>query len=43
MALLNEKEENNYQTFSCDNAEVTFDNNGYIVKAKDSHLLCGVI
>lgn len=34
MALFNEKEENNYQTFSCDNAEVTFDNNGYIVKAK---------
>lgn len=27
MALFNEKEENNYQTFSCDNVEVTFDNN----------------
>ena len=34
MDLSNEKEKNNYQTFSCGNAEVTFDNNGYVIKAK---------
>ena len=34
MELFNEKEENDYQTFSCGNTKVTFDNNGYIVNAK---------
>lgn len=34
MDLLNNKEENDFQTFTCGCAKVTFDNNGYIVKAK---------
>lgn len=34
MDLLNDKEENDFQTFSCGDTKVTFDNNGYIVKAK---------
>ena len=35
MELLNNQKQNILQTFSCGNAEVTFDENGYIVKAKD--------
>lgn len=42
MDLLDNKEEYNYQTFSCGNTKVTFDNNGYIVKAKGfTHVMLG--
>ena len=34
MKLLNDKKQNDFQTFSCGDTKVTFDNNGYIVKAK---------
>lgn len=35
MEVLNNQKQNMFQTFSCGNAKVTFDENGYIVKAKD--------
>ena len=34
MKLLNDKKQNDFQTSSCGDTKVTFDNNGYIVKAK---------
>lgn len=35
MELLDNQQQNKFQTFSCGNAKVTFDDNGYIVKVKD--------
>lgn len=35
MELLDNQKQNKFQTFSCGTATVTFDDNGYIVKAKD--------
>jgi len=35
MEVLNNQKQNMFQTFSCENAKVTFDENGYIVKTKD--------
>lgn len=35
MEGLNIQKQNMFQTFSCGNAKVTFDENGYIVKVKD--------
>ena len=35
MELLENQKQNKFQTFSCGSAKVTFDENGYIVKAKD--------
>ena len=35
MEVLNNQKQNMFQTFSCGNAKVTFDENGYIVKIKD--------
>ena len=35
MELLENQKQNKFQKFSCGRAEVTFDENGYIVNAKD--------
>ena len=35
MESLDNQQQNKSQTFSCGNAKVTFDENGYVVKAKD--------
>ena len=35
MELLDNEQQSKFQTFSCGNAKVTFDDNGYVVKAKD--------
>ena len=35
MEVLNNQKQNMFQTFSCGNAKVIFDENGYIVKAKN--------
>ena len=35
MEVLNNQKQNMFQTFSCGNTKVTFDENGYIVKTKD--------
>jgi len=35
MEVLENQKQNKFQTFSCGRAKVTFDENGYIVKAKD--------
>ena len=35
MELLENQKQNKFQTFSCGRAKVTFDENGYIVNAKD--------
>ena len=35
MEVLNNQKQKMFQTFSCGNAKVTFDDNGYIVKTKD--------
>ena len=34
MELICEKKENSFQSFSCGNTKVTFDNNGYVIKAE---------
>ena len=35
MELLDNEQQSKFQTFSCGNAKVTFDDNGYVVKVKD--------
>ena len=35
MELLDNEQQSKFQTFSCGNAKVTFDDNGYVIKAKD--------
>ena len=35
MELLDNQEQNKFQSYSCRRAKVTFDDNGYIVKAKN--------
>mgnify|MGYP004733247605 FL=1 len=39
MELICEKKENSFQSFSCGNTKVTFDNNGYVIKAEGFSLI----